>query len=75
MAGDEHRVQAEHDELDRGPPGEPDGGRHRPPRARRGQARVRVNSVLPNNVNTPMFMNEGLFTGIELPIDAGALLK
>ena len=90
-----------------------------------GEHNIRVNSVLPTNVNTPMFMNEGLFrmyrpdlenpgpddikpiaqmmhvlptgwiepvdvsnailflvsdesrfvTGIELPIDAGALLK
>jgi (+)-trans-carveol dehydrogenase len=90
-----------------------------------GEHNIRVNSVLPTNVNTPMFMNEGLFkmyrpdlespgpddikpiaqmmhvlpigwvepvdisnailflvsdesryiTGIELPVDAGALLK
>jgi (+)-trans-carveol dehydrogenase len=90
-----------------------------------GEHDIRVNSVLPTNVNTPMFMNEGLFkmyrpdlenpgpddikslaqlmhvlpigwvepvdvsnailflvsdearyiTGVELPIDAGALLK
>jgi (+)-trans-carveol dehydrogenase len=26
-----------------------------------GQHRIRVNSVLPTNVNTPMFMNEGTF--------------
>jgi (+)-trans-carveol dehydrogenase len=26
-----------------------------------GQHRIRVNSVLPTNVNTPMFMNEGAF--------------